>query len=41
MRGLFEKGAAFDNVFGFRNGDGGAGGSVDETVGIMMYNNNK
>ena len=41
MRGLFEKGDMFDGVVRFGNGDGGAGGSVDETVRIMMYKNNK
>ena len=34
-------GGMFDGVVGFGNGDGGAGGSVDETVRIMMYKNNK
>ena len=29
VRGLFEKGGVFDGVFGFRNGDGCAGGSID------------
>ena len=40
MRVLFEKRNVFDGVFGFGNGDGGAGGRVHETVRIMMYKNN-